>query len=215
MDTVANSCKRKPTWSSEQQPGHLFIFFSSFPFFFLLLARDRVHFLCLHAKVFRAAINSVLVWFGRPAGLAKPLIILRAWNCNVPSQVVGINIGWPRFFGFHQMRGARVVWRLCRPSVCQALCFFHTGVRRKGNVISYGKHSRANGVMAARPPAFYRRSTTLGFAVECEDRTKESAHTTPASVDSNKRQWTCLGGVLFFDYLVLVFLAYYSYQIVK
>lgn len=112
--------------------------FFFFYFFFFLLARARLHFLCLHAKVFRTAINSVLVWVDLPAGLAKPFIILGAWNCKALSQVVGINIGWPRLFTFHQMRGDAVVWRLCRPSVCQALCFFHTGVRQKGNVISYG-----------------------------------------------------------------------------
>lgn len=136
MDTGVNSCKQKPTWSSEQQAGPFF--FLLYFFFFFLLARARLHFLCLHAKVFRTAINSVLVWVGRPAGLAEPFIILGAWNRKAPSQVVGINIGWPRLFVFHQMRGEAVVGRLCRPSVCQALRFFHTGVRRKGNVISYG-----------------------------------------------------------------------------
>lgn len=123
-----NSCKQTPTWSSEHHP----------PLPLPPLARARLHFLCLHAKVFRTAINSVLVWVGSPAGLAQPFIILGAWNCKGPSQVVGINMGWPQLFVFHQVRGDTVVWRLCHPSVCQALGFFHAGVGRKGNVVSYG-----------------------------------------------------------------------------
>lgn len=128
MDTGVNSCKQTPTWSSEHHP----------PLPLPPLARARLHFLCLHAKVFRTAINSVLVWVGSPAGLAQPFIILGAWNCKGPSQVVGINMGWPQLFVFHQVRGDTVVWRLCHPSVCQALGFFHAGVGRKGNVVSYG-----------------------------------------------------------------------------
>lgn len=191
MDTGVNSCKQKPTWSSEQQLGPFYFFWF---FFFFLLAKARLHFLCLHAKVFRTAINSALVWVGRPARLAKPFIILGAWNCKAPSQVVGINIGWPRLTVCHQMRRSSCLAAL--PSVCLSVRGFAFSIQVSGQRemsfhtahLSYGKHSRANGVMTARPPAFYRRSTTLGFAVECEGRTEESAHTTPASAESTENE---------------------------
>lgn len=113
-----NCCKQKPTRSSEQHPG---------PF----LAVACLHFLSIHAKAFRTAISSVLIWVCSPTGLAKPSITLRAWNSTAPSQVVVVNIG-PGSFHFTIGEGHTVVWRFCHLSVCQMLCFFYTGVKAKG-----------------------------------------------------------------------------------
>lgn len=117
-----NCCNQKP--SSEQHPGPFFFFC---PFF---CAAACLHFLSIHAEAFRTAINSVLIWVCSPTGLAKPFIILRAWNSTAPSQVVAVNTG-PGSFHFAIEEGDTVVWRFCHPSVCQMRCFFYTGVKAK------------------------------------------------------------------------------------
>lgn len=114
-----NSCKQKPTRSSEQQLG---------PF----LAAACLPFLSIHAKVFRTAISSVLIWVCSPTGLAKPFIILRAWNSAAPSQVVFVNSHWPGFLRFAKWVGDTVVLRFCHPSICCMLCLLSTGVKAKG-----------------------------------------------------------------------------------
>ena len=85
-----NSCKQKPTWSSRAATG---------PFLGRSLACLPAFFFPFMPKVFRTAISSVLIWVCSPAGLAKPFIILRAWSCEAPSQVVFfffLNSRWPR-----------------------------------------------------------------------------------------------------------------------
>ncbi len=121
-----NSCKQKPTRSSEQQLGSF-------------LAAVRLHFLSIHAKVFRTAISSVLIWVCSPTGLAKPFIILRA-TLELCSSVSGSFCKQPlaRLSPFHQMRGRySSFWgSAIHPSVG---CFaFSLQVwRQKGNVISH------------------------------------------------------------------------------
>lgn len=114
-----NSCKQKPAPSSQQQLG---------PF----LAVARLHFLSIHAKVFRTAISSVLIWVCSPTGLAEPFIILGAWSCVAPSQVVFVNSHWPGSFHFAKWKGDTVVLRCCHQFLCQTLCFNSTGVKAKG-----------------------------------------------------------------------------------
>ena len=91
-----NSCKQKPTWSSRAATG---------PFLGRSLARLPAFFFPFMPKVFRTAISSVLIWVCSPAGLAKPFIILRAWSCEAPSQVVFfffVNSRWPRLLYLSQ-----------------------------------------------------------------------------------------------------------------
>ena len=91
-----NPCKQKPTRSSQQATGPFFgrgspcIFFS------------------IHAKVFRTAISSVLIWVCSPTGLAEPFIILGAWSSAAPSQVVFfVNSHWPRLFSISPKQEGR------------------------------------------------------------------------------------------------------------
>lgn len=152
-----NSCKQKPARSSEQQPG---------PF----LAAAGLHFLSIHAKVFRTAISSVLIWVCSPTGLAKPFIILRAWNSAAPSQVAFVNSHWPRLFPFHQMRGRYSSFEVL-PSVhlSVALLFLYRceGKREMSfhmAHLSYGNYIvRVNRVMTTCPLAFFGGSTAFGF----------------------------------------------------
>lgn len=102
------------------------------------LAEARLDFLCLHAKVFHTAINFVLVWVRSPTGLAKPFIILGAWNYTALSQVVVVNNHRPNFFGFPQMRGRYSSFKALPFVHLSDVCFFCAGVRQKGNVISHG-----------------------------------------------------------------------------
>lgn len=163
-----NSCKQKPARRLEQQLG---------PF----LAAARLHFLSIHAKVFRTAISSVLIWVCSPTGLAKPFIILGAWNSTAPSQVVVVHIHWPRLFPFHQMRGRYSSFEVL-PSVhlSDALLFlyrcegkremaFHTAHLSYGNYID-----RVNRVMTTWPLCFFfGGSAAFGFGAQCAGKTKD------------------------------------------
>lgn len=92
------------------------------PFFSLAVA--CLHFLFLHAKVFRMAISSVLIWVCSLARLAKSFIILRAWSATAPSQVGFVNNHRSSSFHFTKWEGNTVVLRFCHPSFCHSLCFF-------------------------------------------------------------------------------------------
>lgn len=112
-----NSCKQEPTMEVRAATGPSF------------LAAARLHFLSTHAKVFHTAISSVLIWVCSPPGLAKPFIILRAWNSTALSQVVVLNIHWPWLLPFHQIRGR---YSICGSAICRTLCSHNTGVKAKG-----------------------------------------------------------------------------------